>query len=195
MEHKHFVLDRFAPRDVLKRVVSYSAWGLLILAIYALVMLPVFTFARQLFMTEREPGSLAYFFSYDFWYLLYAILYIIPLYYFHFRKNAQYQNYIRNITEDNTFSCNTILQFIKDIGKFDLIIYYAYSLLLLLPFNIIDNNPFIWIHVQSIIFYRIPAPRVICYVLAVLFFTGQYILCLYLVGKKWDKNRLPSDHK
>ena len=130
-----------------------------------------------------------------FWFIGYTLAYGLPLYFVYFLKNNEYRTYLMHITE-NEFHWETIFkEFTLSRGKYDILVFAGYSLLLLLPFSDVFRNPAILLSIQQAYFFLLPVPRIVSYILAVFFFTAQYYNCFWFAVKKWDKTRLHSNRK
>ena len=173
-----------------KLVLSRLAWFLLcsfgILVIYLVVMAPLAPMlAARIDPTDeaaRNGRNAAVF-------IAWAVIYIIPLYIFLFRKDIGLKTEVLRVTE-NGFDLKTVFRAVyKKIGLLDHIIYGAMSLIVLLA-HFVSANFFYFLMIQEAGFYELPIPRVLSFLLAVLCFAAEYALCLAIASRNWDKNRL-----
>jgi len=187
--------ESFTFGDVLRRIGYFALCALIVLAVYTAFMLIFYTFARSTFWGEGSAENISSVLPKNFWFIGYSLAYALPLYFLYVIKNGEFKTYILHITENEFQWKNIFKQFTLNMGKYDILVFAGYSLLLLLPFSDPFNNPAIFISIQQAYFFLLPVPRIISYILSVLFFTAQYYTCLYFAVKKWDKNRLRSNRK
>ncbi|MBE6560067.1 MAG: hypothetical protein E7662_02975 [Ruminococcaceae bacterium] len=184
--------ESFTFRDVLWRIGYFALCGLIVLAVYTVFMLFLYTFIRGTFWGDATISDAL---PSHFWFIGYTLAYGLPLYFVYFLKNNEYRTYLLHITEDE-FRWKTIFkEFTLSRGKYDIIVFAGYSLLLFLPFSDVFSNPAILISIQQAYFFLLPVPRIISYIMAVLFFTAQYYVCFWFAVIKWDKTRLHSNRK
>ncbi len=177
--------ENLTKGDIINTVLNYVWCGLIVIGIYTVSMITLFMFIRKLFFNNEVTTT---WFGNYFWFVLYALAYMIPLYFIHFRRNNTYKHYILKITETEFNIRNIFSEFTLFAGKYDILIYAVYSLVMLLPKG--PNSPVEWLAVQECVFYTIPVPSVISYILSVITFVIQYYICLLLISKHWNRNRI-----
>ena len=171
-------------------VFSRAAWFLVcsaaILIIYLVVMAPL---APMLAANIDPTDEAAYEARSSAVFIVWAFIYIIPLYIFLFHKDIGLKTKVLRVTE-NGFDLKTVFKAVyKKIGLLDHIIYGAMSLIVLLA-HYASLNFFYFLMIQEAGFYEMPVPRVVSFLLAVLVFAAEYALCLLVASKTWHKNRL-----
>lgn len=182
--------DKFTLVDAMHRVGYFALCGLIILGAYLVLMLPLNTFARELFLPDANGETAFRALPEHFWFILYSFAYILPLYFLYFRRNATFKITILRLTEEKLNYKDVFWRFTAVHGKYDLIIYTAYTALMLLPFSYAFDNPAILICIQAGIFYLYPIPRIVSYLLGLLLFAVQYYVCLFFAVRYWDKHRI-----
>ena len=93
------------------------------------------------------------------------------------------------LTEDGWNPKKLLLDFFHYTGKYDLLIYTGYTLLIPILMPIIPHY-IGFIAVQITLFYMIPIPYVLGSLLSVLLFAIQYTICILLASRYWHKHRL-----
>lgn len=177
--------------EVLNRVMQFILCGLIELGIYVAIMLPLFSLNRGLFEPGMNGENAFSALPNIFFESLFALLYILPLYFLYFRRNVGFKTCLLRLTEDGWHPKKLLLDFFHYTGKYDLLIYIGYSILIPLLAPIIPHY-FGFIAVQSTLFYVLPIPVVLGYLLSVLVFAIQYTLCILLASRYWHKHRLHS---
>lgn len=180
--------EKITAGDVFHRVLLFALCGLIVLGVYFIVMFQFFMFDRQLW--EQGDGESGGSIMGILWYVIYSAAYIIPLFFVYFIRNNEYKRVILQLTEGEFRLPDVLKKFTLSVGKYDFFVYAGYSLLLLLPFKDVFDNPAIFISIQEVFFYMIPVPKVVSYILAILSFAVQYYICLAVAAHYWDKHRL-----
>lgn len=182
--------EKMTAKEVFGRILHFILCGLIILGVYFVVMFVLNMFARGLFMPDENGDTAFGFLGKYFWFIVYTLAYGIPLYFVFFLKDTGYKTYILHITQEEFEWKRIVKEFTMHFGKYDLLVYAVYSLLLLLPFQDPFDNPAVLISIPQMLFYLFPVPRIVSYFLAVIFFAIQYYICFYFAVRYWDKNRL-----
>lgn len=186
----YFMSEKITVREILHRMLYFILCGLIILGVYFIVMLVLNMFARGLFMPDESGETAVGFLGQYFWFILYTFAYGIPLYFLYFLKDSAFKVFILRITQNDFDWRNIVKQFTMRFGKYDLIAYATFSLLLLFPFKDPFDNPATLISISQMLFYMLPIPRIASYFLAVLCFTLQYYSCLCFAVRYWDRHRM-----
>lgn len=177
--------EKLTKSDVFNTVLNYVYCGLIVIGIYAVTAITLFTFIRKFFLNNEEPTI---WFGNYYWYVIYALAYMIPLYFVHFKRNNTYKHFVLKTTESGFNIKKLFVEFTLFAGKYDILIYAVYSLVMLLPKG--PNSPVEWLAVQENVFYMIPVPALISYVLSVIAFVIEYYICFYFISRHWNKNRI-----
>ena len=195
MENKSANKEKITLGDIGERIVYFAVCSLIVLGMYTVFMLCLNTFVRELFMPDENGENAFHVLGDNFWFIVYTLAFGFPLYFIYFKKNIGFKTYVLHITEDEFDWKKIFKQFTGYIGKYDIIVFAGYSLLLLLPFSDPFENPVVLISISQMFFYLLPVPRIISYIVSVLFFIAQYYTCLWFAARYWDKNRLHSSRK
>ncbi len=186
--------QKLTAQDVFHRIIHFIFCGLIVLGVYFIGMFVLNMFARGLFMPDEINETAFSFMGRYGWFILYALAYGLPLYFIYFLKDTGFKVFILHITEKEFNLKRIFKQFTVQFGKYDLLVYAAFSLLLLLPFKDPFDNPATLISISQMLFYMLPIPRIVSYLLAVVWFALQYYACLGFAAHYWDKHRLrPKD--
>ena len=176
---------------IVNRLTMLLFCGLAVLGMYAAVMLPVVLFDYGAVMRTAEEAETS---GFDVGMAILAVisvLYVIPLYFFYFKRDNDYKRLLLHIPEDGSDPKKVVCTFLRVAGKWDLLIYCVFSLLmLLLSLGSSSGNPAVFVCVQQAFFYDLPLPRVVSYLLAVVCVAVQYTVCLLLAARSWRKNAL-----
>lgn len=120
---------------------------------------------------------------------LYSLAYMIPLYFVHFKRNAELKRFVLGVSEDGFNLGSLIRHFTKEYGIIDICAYAAYVTLGLSALLFDKPNPLQFIAIQAA-FTELPIPFVLCVFSAVLIFTLQYYLSFIIAAHGWYKKRL-----
>jgi len=186
MESSRIIPDKPGFGDVLNRVVQFIVCGLIEMGVYIVIMLPLFSLARGMFENDESALNALPPFFFE---ILFALLYILPLYFLYFRRNVGFKTCLLRLTEDGWNPKKLLLDFFHYTGKYDLLIYTGYALLIPILMPIIPHY-IGFIAVQITLFYMIPIPYVLGSLLSVLLFAIQYTICILLASRYWHKHRL-----
>ncbi len=178
--------EKITARLVFSRIGWFVISGFAILAIYLVVMAPLAPMlAAKIDPTDSEARS----FRYAAVYIVFAFIYIIPLYLFLFKKDIGLKTEVLRVTEDG-FDLKTVFRAVyRKIGILDHVIYAAMSVLVLIG-RFVRIPVLGFFMIQESGFYVLPIPEILGCILAVLCFAAEYALCLVVASKNWDKNRL-----
>lgn len=192
MESSRIIPDKPGFGDVLNRVIQFIVCGLIEMGVYIVIMLPLFSLARGMFENDESALNALPPFFFE---ILFALLYILPLYFLYFRRNVGFKTCLLRLTEDGWNPKKLLLDFFHYTGKYDLLIYTGYALLIPILMPIIPHY-IGFIAVQITLFYMIPIPYVFGSLLSVLLFAIQYTICILLASRYWHKHRLhPASEK
>ena len=186
MDSSHITPDKPDFGEVLNRVIQFIVCGLIEMGVYFVIMLPLFSLARGMFENDESALNALPTFFFE---ILFALLYILPLYFLYFRRNVGFKTCILKLTEDGWNPKKLLLDFFHYTGKYDLLIYTGYTLLVSLLMPVIPHY-IGFIATQTTLFYIIPIPAVLGYLLSVLLFAIQYAICVLLSARYWNKHRL-----
>ncbi len=192
MDSSRITPDKPGFGEVLNRVIQFIVCGLIEMGVYIVIMLPLFSLARGMFENDESALNALPPFFFE---ILFALLYILPLYFLYFRRNVGFKTCLLRLTEDGWNPKKLLLDFFHYTGKYDLLIYTGYALLIPILMPIIPHY-IGFIAVQITLFYMIPIPHVLGSLLSVLLFAIQYTICILLAGRYWHKHRLhPASDK
>ncbi len=180
--------EKISAGDIFHRVLLFAVCGLIVLGVYCVMMIPLYFVSRGLF-TQNDGEPVSAFRKY-FFYIVYSVLYIIPLFFVYFIRNNELKRQMLKITEDKPSLKEALVRFTRETGKYDLIIYAVYSLVCMITFSESPKYILAYIYVQQLFFYMIPIPRIVGYIFAMLVFLVQYYVCLAIAARYWDKHRL-----
>ena len=186
MDSSRITPDKPGFVEVLNRVVQFIVCGLIEMGVYIVIMLPLFSLARGMFENDESALNALPPFFFE---ILFALLYILPLYFLYFRRNVGFKTCLLRLTEDGWNPKKLLLDFFHYTGKYDLLIYTGYALLIPILMPIIPHY-IGFIAVQITLFYMIPIPYVLGSLLSVLLFAIQYTICILLASRYWHKHRL-----
>ena len=186
MDSSRITPDKPGFGDVLNRVIQFIVCGLIEMGVYIVIMLPLFSLARGMFENDESALNALPPFFFE---ILFALLYILPLYFLYFRRNVGFKTCLLRLTEDGWNPKKLLLDFFHYTGKYDLLIYTGYTLLIPILMPIIPHY-IGFIAVQITLFYMIPIPYVLGSLLSVLLFAIQYTICILLASRYWHKHRL-----
>ena len=186
MDSSRITPDKPGFVEVLNRVVQFIVCGLIEMGVYIVIMLPLFSLARGMFENDESALNALPPFFFE---ILFALLYILPLYFLYFRRNVGFKTCLLRLTEDGWNPKKLLLDFFHYTGKYDLLIYTGYTLLIPILMPIIPHY-IGFIAVQITLFYMIPIPYVLGSLLSVLLFAIQYTICILLASRYWHKHRL-----
>ena len=186
MDSSRITPDKPGFGDVLNRVIQLIVCGLIEMGVYIVIMLPLFSLARGMFENDESALNALPPFFFE---ILFALLYILPLYFLYFRRNVGFKTCLLRLTEDGWNPKKLLLDFFHYTGKYDLLIYTGYALLIPILMPIIPHY-IGFIAVQITLFYMIPIPYVLGSLLSVLLFAIQYTICILLASRYWHKHRL-----
>lgn len=186
MDSSRITPDKPGFGDVLNRVIQFIVCGLIEMGVYIVIMLPLFSLARGMFENDESVLNALPPFFFE---ILFALLYILPLYFLYFRRNVGFKTCLLRLTEDGWNPKKLLLDFFHYTGKYDLLIYTGYALLIPILMPIIPHY-IGFIAVQITLFYMIPIPYVLGSLLSVLLFAIQYTICILLASRYWHKHRL-----
>jgi len=186
MDSSRITPDKPGFGDVLNRVTQFIVCGLIEMGVYVVIMLPLFSIARGMFENDESALNAL---PPSFFEVLFALLYIVPLYFLYFRRNVGFKTCLLRLTEDGWNPKKLLLDFFHYTGKYDLLIYTGYTLLIPILMPIIPHY-IGFIAVQTTLFYLIPIPYVLGSLLSVLLFAIQYTICVLLASRYWHKHRL-----
>ena len=179
--------EKITARDILGRLVMFILCGGVILLIYFISVGSLYGILLNLVEKLAKNGTKL---PEYFWFYVYSIAYIFPLYFLVFLRDVGLKTEILHVTADGYDVKKVFASVYRSQGWLDHAIYAAYSLLMLLPFRDPFENPFLFISIQELAFFSLPVPRILSWFLAVLCFAVQYALCLLIVSVWWDKKRL-----
>ena len=183
-------------QDILHRVIHFILCGIIVLGVYFVGMFALNMVSRGLFIPDENGDTAFAVLGKHGWFILYALAYGFPLYFVYFLKDTGFKVFLLRITETDSDWKSIFKQFTLRFGKYDLTVYAAFSLLLLLPFKDPFENPVTLVAISQMIFYMLPVPRLISYLLAVVWFTLQYCACLWFSARYWDKHRIrPKENR
>lgn len=120
---------------------------------------------------------------------LYSLAYMIPLYYVHFKRNAEFKRFVLGVSEDGFDLGRLLRHFTKEYGITDVCVYAAYVTIGLSALLFDKPNLLQFIAIQAA-FTEQPIPFILCVLLAVLIFTFQYYLSFIIAAHGWYKKRL-----
>ena len=186
MESSRIIPDKPGFGEVLNRVIQFIVCGLIEMGVYIVIMLPLFSLARGMFENDESALNAL---PPSFFEVLFTLLYIVPLYFLYFRRNVGFKTCLLRLTEDGWNPKKLLLDFFHYTGKYDLLIYTGYTLLIPILMPIIPHY-IGFIAVQTTLFYMIPIPYVLGSLLSVLVFAIQYTICVLLASRYWHKHRL-----
>ena len=186
MESSRIIPNKPGFGEVLNRVIQFIVCGLIEMGVYIVIMLPLFSLARGMFENDESALNALPPFFFE---ILFALLYILPLYFLYFRRNVGFKTCLLRLTEDGWNPKKLLLDFFHYTGKYDLLIYTGYALLIPILMPIIPHY-IGFIAVQITLFYMIPIPYVLGSLLSVLLFAIQYTICILLASRYWHKHRL-----
>ena len=186
MDSSRITPDKPGFGDVLNRVTQFIVCGLIEMGVYIVIMLPLFSLARGLFKNDESALNALPSFFFE---VLFTLLYILPLYFLYFRRNVGFKTCLLRLTEDGWNPQKLLVDFFHYTGKYDLLIYTGYTLLIPILMPIIPHY-IGFIAVQTTLFYMIPIPYVLGSLLSVLVFAIQYTICILLASRYWHKHRL-----
>ena len=186
MDSSRITPDKPDFGEILNRVIKFIVCGLIEMGVYFVIMLPLFSLARGLFENDESTLNALPSFFFE---ILFALLYILPLYFLYFRRNVGFKTCLLRLTEDGWNPKKLLLDFFHYTGKYDLLIYTGYALLIPILMPIIPHY-IGFIAVQITLFYMIPIPYVLGSLLSVLLFAIQYTICILLASRYWHKHRL-----
>ena len=186
MDSSRITPDKPGFGEVLNRVIQFIVCGLIEMGVYIVIMLPLFSLARGMFENDESALNALPPFFFE---ILFALLYILPLYFLYFRRNVGFKTCLLRLTEDGWNPKKLLLDFFHYTGKYDLLIYTGYALLIPILMPIIPHY-IGFIAVQITLFYMIPIPYVLGSLLSVLLFAIQYTICILLASRYWHKHRL-----
>ena len=176
--------EKITVRDILGRLVMFILCGAVILIIYFITAAPLYGIITGIVESGEEPPE-------NITFILYTVLYIIPLYVMIFLRDIGLKTEILHITAEGYDVKKVFAAVYRSRGWLDHAIYACYSLLMLIPFSEDPfENPFSFVSTQEMVFYSFPIPRLLSWLLSVLCFAVQYALCLLIVSSWWNKKRL-----
>ena len=73
--------------EIMNRVMQFIVCGLIEMGVYIVIMLPLFSLARGLFENDESALNALPSFFFE---ILFALLYILPLYFLYFRFHLQF---------------------------------------------------------------------------------------------------------
>ena len=186
MNSSHITPDKPGFGEVLNRFMQFILCGLIEMGVYIVIMLPLFSLARGMFENDESALNALPPFFFE---ILFALLYILPLYFLYFRRNVGFKTCLLRLTEDGWNPKKLLFDFFHYTGKYDLLIYTGYTLLIPILMPIIPHY-IGFIAVQTTLFYMIPIPYVLGSLLSVLLFAIQYTICVLLASRYWHRHRL-----
>ena len=178
-------------RDLLKQLGLYVLFGGLTYAIFFVGMILSASVIVQQQNEEMPEGAFVP--MQFFLFAVCAVFYFVPMFFLMFARNVGLKTDILKMTsaEQGGFSLGKVFREVyRSQGLADLAVYAVYAVLMLLPLGGVRDNPFVFVSMQQSFFYALPVWPIVSYLMAVAFFAGQYALCLLLVTRSWQKNRI-----
>ena len=180
--------------EMRERIVLFILCGLVIIGIYivfALLAAPLIL-GRLEELTESGKNEIVN----QIGFVLFSLLYVIPLYTVYFNQNATYKRFVLQETKDGFDLKSLFRKFMAVHGCWDILLYAVYSLFMPLCYLISEQlvNQYVsFLYVQQAAFYGFPIPKAIAYFLAVAGFVLQYSAVFVFAARRWDKHRLHRD--
>ncbi len=180
--------------EMRERIVLFILCGLIIIGIYivfALLAAPLIL-GRLEELSETGKNEIVN----QIGFVLFTLLYVIPLYTVYFNQNATYKRFVLQETKEKFELKPLLRKFMSVHGCWDILLYAVYSLFMPLCYLISEQlvNQYVsFLYVQQAAYYGFPIPKIAAYVLAVAGFILQYIAVFAFAAWRWDKQRLHRD--
>ena len=180
--------------EMRERLFLFILCGLVIIGIYIVFVLLAapLILGRLEELTESGKNEIVN----QIGFVVFSLLYVIPLYTVYFNQNATYKRFVLQETKDGFDLKSLFRKFMAVHGCWDILLYALYSVPLPLCYLISEalvNQYVSFLYVPQAIFYDLPIPRIFSYLLAVAGFILQYIAVFLFAAWRWDKQRLHRD--
>ncbi len=185
---------RPSGEEMRERIVLFIFCGLVLIGFYLVIGLLVLPMVMETLSawaeTEKEDMINRIIF------LVMTLLYVLPLYTVYFSQNATYKRFVLQETKE-IFDLKSLLRkFMAVHGCWDILLYALYSVFLPLGLSVDVKpvNQYIgFLYIQQVVFYEIPIPAIVSYVLSAAVFVLQYTGVFVLASWRWDRQRLHRD--
>ena len=154
--------------EMRERIALFILCGLVLIGFYLVIGLLVLPMAMETLSAWDETGKEEMLNRMIF--LTMTLLYVLPLYMVYFLQNATYKRFVLQETKDGFDLKSLFRKFMTVHGCWDIVLYAGYSVIY--PIGLLSNIKPIrqyigFLYIQQAVFYEIPVPAILSYVLAV----------------------------